>query len=146
VKWHFPKAANIRWGRPNYELATPRSPDFSVLAPLQNQPLTKAKRQALDIVQAIKRFEARLDERSEVGLRMAPFAGADAIHIQSIEFIEPELLIFRGRNERDNPAELIQHVYQTNLVLIAMKRLRKTPNRIGFIYSADPTQIIEQTS
>jgi len=137
VKWHFPKAANIRWGRPRYELAAPQPVDLSVLAPLRAAPPSRAREQALDIIRAIKRFEARLDERSEVGVRLAPFANSDAIHVQSIEFIEPELLIFHGRNNQDAPAELIQHVFQTNLVLIAAKKLRKTPNRIGFVYSAD---------
>ena len=62
---------------------------------------------------------------------------ADAIHVPFVEFVEPELLVFCGRNNQDAPAELIQHVLQTNLVLIAAKKLRKVSNRIGFVYSAN---------
>lgn len=82
----------------------------------------------------INDFHKSLDNEHEVGARLVTFGQSMTIHIEDIGYWNPSLISFKGRSEDGNPVELIQHVSQISVLLIALKRERlDVPKRpIGF--------------
>ncbi len=79
----------------------------------------------------IQNFESQLDNEHEVGMGLA---GADVgtLLIQGIGFFAPDLVTFYGEDEDGGRMQLIQHVSQLNVMLVASPKREETPNRIGF--------------
>ena len=82
----------------------------------------------------IKDFEATLTENEEVGARLAAFGGSILLHIREISWHNPDLLILEGvLDGSGDRAKLLQHVSQTNLLLVAVKPpAGQKATRVGF--------------
>ncbi len=79
----------------------------------------------------IQTFEEQLDSDHEVGMGIA---GADvgAVHIQGIGFFAPDMVTFYGTDDRGSKMQLVQHVNQLNVMLIASPKAETEARRIGF--------------
>lgn len=79
----------------------------------------------------IQTFEEQLDGEHEVGMGIA---GADvgAVHIQGIGFFAPDMVTFYGTDDKGSKMQLVQHVNQLNVMLIAAPKTEAKARRIGF--------------
>jgi Family of unknown function (DUF6173) len=86
------------------------------------------------LVKWIDDFDASLDEKHEVGLRLVSFGQTVTFHLQNLRYWNPSLISFSGTTETGAPVELIQHVSQISLLLMKMPRLEpEKPKRpLGF--------------
>jgi hypothetical protein len=86
------------------------------------------------LVEWINNFDASLDEKHEVGIRLVSFGQTVTFHLQGLGYWNPSLISFTGTMESGAPVELIQHVSQISILL--MKVERKDPDKpkcpIGF--------------
>ena len=85
----------------------------------------------------IKDFEAELNEEHEIGARLVSFGQAVTFHIQNLGYYGPDIISFDGANEGGEKVQLIQHISQLSVLLIAMKKLEDKPRRIGFIWDKE---------
>lgn len=85
------------------------------------------------IILYIQNFEKGLDNDHEVGMG---FAGGDAgvMKIEGLGFYDPDIITYYGTNGAGAKAQLVQHVSQLNVMLVASpKRVDQAePVRIGF--------------
>ncbi len=84
------------------------------------------------LVRLIIAFEERLDDSQEVGARLVTFGEREPIHIENVSHWAPDLVLFFGRNLDGHPVELIQHVTQVSVLLVALPKVHEKPRRIGF--------------
>ncbi|MBR9793014.1 MAG: hypothetical protein GYB58_14805 [Gammaproteobacteria bacterium] len=86
------------------------------------------------LINWINDFHKSLDEEHEVGARLVNFGQAITFHVEDIGYWNPSLISFQGRNELREPVELIQHVTQISILLVAMKRenIEQPKRPIGF--------------
>lgn len=86
------------------------------------------------LINWINDFHKNLDQEHEVGARLVNFGQTVTFHIEDIGYWNPSLISFIGRNSDGEPVELIQHVSQISILLVAMKRKDTSqPKRpIGF--------------
>lgn len=86
------------------------------------------------LINWINNFHKELDDEHEVGARLVNFGQALTFHIEDISYWNPSLISFIGKNSNGEPVELIQHVSQISILLVAMKRENpQEPKRpIGF--------------
>ncbi|MEK6807363.1 MAG: DUF6173 family protein [Pseudomonadota bacterium] len=85
------------------------------------------------LISWINDFHRNLDEQHEVGARLVNFGQSVTFHIEDISYWNPSLISFIGHTESKEPVELIQHVSQISVLLIAMKRQSTGPKHpIGF--------------
>lgn len=86
------------------------------------------------LINWINEFHQSLDEEHEVGARLVNFGQAITFHIEDIGYWNPSLISFQGKNELGEPVELIQHVSQISVLLVAMKResVAQPKRPIGF--------------
>lgn len=81
----------------------------------------------------IQNFESTLDADQEVAMG---FTGSSAgvIRIEGMGYFDPDLITFYGRNEGGPKTQVIQHVSQLNVMLVAMPKpaAQAEPTRIGF--------------
>ena len=84
------------------------------------------------IVQSIVDFEAALDETQEIGARLVNFGEREPIHITDVSYKGPHLVIFHGTNLDGRPVQLLQHVTQVSVLLVALPKEHGTPRRIGY--------------
>jgi hypothetical protein len=79
-------------------------------------------------------FDASLDDKHEVGVRLVNFGQTVMFHLESLGYWNPSLISFSGITDNGDPVELIQHVSQISVLL--MKMPRRDPERpkcpIGF--------------
>ena len=83
------------------------------------------------VAKAIADFEANLGSYEEVGARLAQFGQAITIAITGIGYSNPYLFKIVGVTPEGDRCELIQHVSQVNILLVALKA-KGEPRRIGF--------------
>ena len=85
------------------------------------------------MVMYIQNFEKLLDKDHEVSLG---FAGSEAgtIKIDGMGFFAPDMITFFGKAPDGAPMQLVQHVSQMNVILVAERKPEEMdePNRIGF--------------
>lgn len=81
----------------------------------------------------IYRFEERLDEDHEVGARLVSFGSEVTFHIEDMDFWGPDIITFHGVNSDGARVQLIQHVTQLSVLLVAMKKSGEKARRIGFL-------------
>lgn len=87
------------------------------------------------IERQIKDFESNLQDGYELGAWLASFGNQILIIVEEIQFAEPALVIFHGRDDQDNKLQLIQHASQLNLLLNAVKKNNDVPRKpIGFVH------------
>ena len=92
------------------------------------------------IVALINNFEADLPDTLQAGGRLVS-AGDITFSIQDIGFWDPNLIVFYGELSDGSSVELVQHISQLNLLLVAVPRHDdpQTPRRvIGFTTKDEP--------
>lgn len=95
----------------------------------------KAKWMHERVVRSIVEFENKLDVDQEVGARLVNFSNDETIAIDDVGFWGPDIIKFYGKNAQGNPVELIQHISQLSVLLVAIKVKNESPKRIGFTLS-----------
>jgi hypothetical protein len=116
-----PKDLNVRISQPS----------FVVPPPPTNPNLASEFHHRL--ISWINDFHRGLDDKHEVGARLVNFGQSVTFHIDDIGYWNPSLISFVGKTESGEPVELVQHVSQISILLIAMKRNEDSPKRpIGF--------------
>ncbi len=83
------------------------------------------------IILYIQNFEEQLDAEHEVGMGIAG-GEVGAIHIQGLGYFAPDIITFYGTDDEGNRMQLVQHVTQLNVMLLAAPKVDDEPNRIGF--------------
>ena len=85
------------------------------------------------IILYIQNFEKQLDNDHEVGLGFAG-GGAGVIKIDGLGYYDPDIVTYYGTNDSGAKTQLIQHVSQLNVMLMASPKHvdQAEPNRIGF--------------
>ena len=80
-------------------------------------------------------FDAELDSKHEVGIRLVNFGKSIVFHLHDIGYWNPSLIFFLGVTEDGNPVQLIQHVSQIGVLLMKLPRkdLSKPKKRFGFV-------------
>jgi hypothetical protein len=86
------------------------------------------------LIEWINNFHRSLDEEHEAGARLVSFGQSVTFHIDDIGYWNPSLISFHGKNENGESVELIQHVSQISILLVALKRenLSQPKRPIGF--------------
>lgn len=87
------------------------------------------------LMNRVNAFEKDLNEKEEIGLRLANFGIAQEIHIRSIASKDPNLVEFSGLDSEGNEVTLIQHISQLNFLLTALKPVEEKPFRVGFVHT-----------
>ena len=85
----------------------------------------------------IKGFEADLDSEHEIGARLVSFGQSITFHIQNVGYYGPDIISFTGVDSEGQKVQLIQHMSQLSVLLIAMNKMGDEPNRIGFIWDKE---------
>lgn len=85
------------------------------------------------IIMYIQNFEQQLDNDHEVGLGLAG-GNTGVIKIEGLGYYDPDIVTYYGMNESGARTQLIQHVSQLNVTLVASPKHidQPEPNRIGF--------------
>lgn len=85
------------------------------------------------VILYIQNFEKTLDNDHEVGMG---FTGGDAgvMRIEGLGYFDPDIITYYGTNGAGAKAQLVQHVSQLNVMLVASPKQanQAEPNRIGF--------------
>ena len=89
------------------------------------------------IIMYIQNFEKQLDNNHEVGVGLAG-GHSGVIRIEGLGYYDPDIVTYYGTNEAGVKTQLIQHVTQMNVTLIASPKQvdQPEPNRIGFQLAA----------
>ncbi len=82
----------------------------------------------------IQQFDAQLDNRLEVGMKLVTFGQAVTFSVTRLGYTDPSLIHFYGRLDNGQPVELVQHVSQISFLLTAIPRLHPEQPKalIGF--------------
>lgn len=109
-------------------------PDTPALVEAQPKNISPAQWMYQRIAQAIVAFEKQLDAEHEVGFHLVSINGSQTMHVMDVGFWAPDLVLFFGRGEDGSPIQLMQHVTQVSLLLVAAKKGQpeQPPRRIGF--------------
>ena len=85
------------------------------------------------VIMYIQNFEKQLDNDHEVGLGLAT-GNTGVIKIEGLGYYDPDIVTYYGINEMGARTQLIQHVSQLNVSLVASPKHvdQPEPNRIGF--------------
>lgn len=85
----------------------------------------------------VRQFESALNHDQEVMIMAASFGSQVIFYVDSIEFNNPDLIIFHGTADSGKPMQLIQHHNQLNFLLQAGEKHNpdKERRQIGFINS-----------
>ncbi|MGA0610154.1 DUF6173 family protein [Caldimonas sp. KR1-144] len=83
--------------------------------------------------QYIKDFERHLDDDHEIAARLVSFGQTLTFHIEDMGYFGPDLVTFFGKNEHGEPVQLVQHVSQLSVLLVALRKQEEVPRRIGFV-------------
>ncbi len=85
------------------------------------------------IIMYIQNFEKQLDNDHEVGMGLTG-GNAGVIRIEGLGYFDPDIVTYYGQNEAGAKTQLIQHVSQLNVTLIASPKHidQPEPKRIGF--------------
>lgn len=83
----------------------------------------------------IQLFESKLNQDEDVMIMAASFGSAVLFYAHTIEFSQPNIIIFHGSDENGNDISLLQHCNQLNFLLQVGKREQpEQPKRqIGFV-------------
>lgn len=84
------------------------------------------------IARSIIDFEKKLDPTEEVGARLINFGANEVISVDGVGFWGTDLIIFYGRNRSGHRVELLQHITQVNVLLVAVPATEPA-KRIGFL-------------
>ena len=109
-------------------------PETPALVEAQPRDISPAQWMYTRIAQAIAAFEKTLDAEHEVGFHLVSTNGGQTMHVLDVGFWAPDLVLFFGRSGDGAPMQLMQHVTQVSLLLVAAKKEapEEAPHRIGF--------------
>ena len=111
---------------PKFQINIPR------LTEISDHQLNPAEWAHERLVRSIIDFEKGLDDDKEIGARMVSFTENQTFHIKDVGYWGPDFVIFYGTNRDGSPIELIQHISQVSVLLVAMPKEGDEPRRIGF--------------
>ena len=96
------------------------------------------------IILYIQKFEETLDADHEVGVGFAN-GGAGVMKIEGLGYFDPDIVTYFGSNENGSKTQLIQHVSQLNVMLVATPKQvdQAEPNRIGFRLAKELEEPVE---
>ena len=113
-------------------------------APVDSVGLSKALKQAAGkkspaqwayerVIMYIQNFEKQLDNDHEVGLGLTS-GNTGVIRIEGLGYYDPDIITYYGVNGSGVKTQLIQHVSQLNVSLVASPKHidQPEPKRIGF--------------
>lgn len=92
------------------------------------------------VIALINNFEADMPEDMQAGGRLVS-AGNITFSIQDVGFWDPNMIVFYGELSDGSNVELVQHLSQLNLLLVAVKRtddIDKPRRVIGFNTKNEP--------
>lgn len=83
----------------------------------------------------VRQIESKLNTDEEIMVMAASFGSQITFYVDSIEFSNPNIIIFHGTTESGKPTRLIQHYTQLNFLLQVAERHNPDEKRkpIGFI-------------
>lgn len=84
------------------------------------------------LVSYINEFQDELDDEHEVGARLVSFGNEVRFHIQDVGYTAPTLITFTGVMDNGDRVQLVQHVSQLSVLLVAVAKREDKPYRIGF--------------
>lgn len=85
------------------------------------------------LAQAVAAFESKLDANHEVGFSMVSFGAGQVLRFEDLGYWAPDVVLFYGRTDDGAPIQLIEHVSQVNVMLVAARKASpEPPRRIGF--------------
>ena len=84
------------------------------------------------IVSSINDFEKQLDSDHEVGARLVSFGSDVTFHIEDVGYWGPDMIIFHGVSTDGKRVQLLQHVSQLSVLLVAADKVHEQARRIGF--------------
>jgi len=84
------------------------------------------------LIRSIASFEENLDDTQEIGLRLVTFGEKETFHIEDVGYWGPDLVKFYGTSIDGKPIELMQHITQVSVLLIAVPKKAEKARRIGF--------------
>jgi hypothetical protein len=113
-------------------LAAPAFPELRV-PQLPDSVTNPAKWMYSRLVAYIKSFEEGLDKDHEVGATLVSFGQSITFHIENMGYHGPDIISFKGVDDKGQAVQLIQHTSQLSVLLIAVKKQTEMPRRIGFI-------------
>lgn len=89
------------------------------------------------VIMYIQNFEKQLDNDHEVGVGLAG-GMTGVIRIEGLGYYDPDIVTYYGTNEAGAKTQLIQHVTQLNVTLLASPKHIDQPQakRIGFQLAA----------
>ena len=109
------------------------SPRIEPIAPLPRMDGGLASGFYERLTDMIAEFENNLDDEHEVGVRLVNFGHVFTFHLSDIGYRNPFLIWFKGETDSGDPVKLIQHVNQTNILLMKLpRRPDKATKRMGF--------------
>ena len=82
--------------------------------------------------QAATEFESRLRPEEEAAVQVLSFGQSVLVHQPELRCVEPSLLRLDGVDGQGRPIQVIQHVSQLSLALVAVPRRADTPARMQF--------------
>ena len=96
-------------------------------------PVPQIRTQAENVFEALRdriaAFQHEMDDEHELALLIA---GAEPLHVDRIAIESSFLLAFDGVTRSGLRTTLLQHVSQTNLMLIAVPKAGPVARRVGF--------------
>jgi len=94
--------------------------------------LNPAKWMRERIVSSINDFEKELDSAHEVAARLVSFGSEVTFHIEDVGYWGPDMIIFHGVMSDGKRVQLMQHVSQLSVLLVAADKIHEKARRIGF--------------
>lgn len=95
--------------------------------------IPRVQTQAENVFEALRdriaAFQREMDDQHELALLIA---GAEPLHVERIAIESSALLAFDGVTQSGLRTTLLQHVSQTNLMLIAVPKAGPVARRVGF--------------
>jgi hypothetical protein len=113
-----------------YSTAFPESVDFKGAVKSQLKWMYER------LVEQIVAFEANMSPGEEIGGRLVTAPKEGIIHIEDIGYLNPDMLIFHGRDFEGRPIQLLQHHSQLSILLCVAPREKEQARRRGFILEA----------
>lgn len=107
-------------------------PDLSALDALADVSANPARWMHERVVRSINDFELALDNDQEVGGRLISFGPDFVFHIEDVGYWGPDMIIFYGRDNLGKKIQLLQHVSQLSVLLVAVDKQQPEARRIGF--------------
>ena len=98
-----------------------------------------AKSAYAKITKLISDFEKDLPQDKKVGIAL-PALNNISVSLDSVSYWNPDIIMFYGHLLDGSSVELVQHVSQLNLILLALPRKEKLLSRrvIGFVTDKPP--------